>query len=116
MRPGRTVGSSGLVVVRGEVDGVGVDVGQHFAGDAGHAGLGVTHGGGWVAVDGAEVTLAVYKGVAEGEVLREADHGVHRLPGVAIEVVVTRERGRRPCAGLGVLLVELEAHLLRPIP
>ena len=36
----------GLVVVGGEVDGVGVDVGEHFAGDAGEAGLGVTHGGG----------------------------------------------------------------------
>ena len=27
----------GLVVVGGEVDGVGVDVGEHFAGEAGHA-------------------------------------------------------------------------------
>ena len=65
MRAGRTVGSSGgLVVVGGEVDGVGVDVGEHFAGDAGEAGLGVTHGGGRVAVDGAEVALAVDHGVA----------------------------------------------------
>ena len=55
----------GLVVVGGEVDGVGVDVGEHLAGDAGEAGLGVTHGGGWVAVDGAEVALAVDEEVAE---------------------------------------------------
>ena len=57
----------GLVVVGGEVYGVGVDVGEHFTGDAGHAGFGVTHRGGWVAVYGAEVTLAVYERIAEGK-------------------------------------------------
>ncbi len=51
----------GLVVVGGEVDGVGVDVGEHLAGDAGEAGFGVPHGGGWVAIDGAEVALAIYE-------------------------------------------------------
>ena len=66
----------GLVVVGDEVDGVGVDVGEHLAGDAGQARLGVAHGGGWVAVDGAEVALAVDERVAEREGLREADHGV----------------------------------------
>ena len=103
----------GLVVVGGEVDGVGVDVGEHFAGDAGEAGLGVTHGGGWVAVDGAEVALAVYEGVAEGEGLREADHGVVD-GGVAVGVVVAHDVAD-DLGGLGVLLVELEAHLLHAV-
>ncbi len=80
----------GLVVVGGEVDGVGVDVGEHLAGDAGHAGFGVTHGGGWVAVDGAEVALAIDERIAEGEGLGHADHGVVD-GGVAVGVVVTHD-------------------------
>ena len=65
-----------LVVVRSEVDGVGVDVGKHLPGDAGKARLGVAHGGGWIAVDGAKVSLAIDHGVAEREGLGQADHGV----------------------------------------
>ena len=103
----------GLVVVGGEVDGVGVDVGEHFAGDAGEAGLGVTHGGGWVAVDGAEVALAVDHGVAQGEGLGEADHGVVD-GGVAVGMVVAHDVAD-DLGGLGVLLVELEAHLLHAV-
>ncbi len=103
----------GLVVVGGEVDGVGVDVGEHLAGDAGEARLGVTHGGGWVAVDGAEVALAVDHGVAEGEGLREADHGVVD-GGVAVGMVVAHDVAD-DLGGLGVLLVELEAHLLHAV-
>ena len=103
----------GLVVVGGEVDGVGVDVGEHFAGDAGEAGLGVTHGGGWVAVDGAEVALAVDHGVAEAEGLGEADHGVVD-GGVAVGMVVAHDVAD-DLGGLGVLLVELEAHLLHAV-
>ena len=66
MRAGRTVGSSGgLVVVGHEVDGLHVDVGEHLAGDAHHAALGVTHGRGRIAVDGAEVALAVDQRIAQ---------------------------------------------------
>ena len=103
----------GLVVVGDEVDGVGVDVGEHLAGDAGEAGLGVTHGGGWVAVDGAEVALAVDEGVAEREGLGEADHGVVD-GGVAVGMVVAHDVAD-DLGGLGVLLVELEAHLLHAV-
>ncbi len=102
-----------LVVVEGEVDGVGVDVGEHLTGDAGESGLGVTHGGGWVAVDGAEVSLAVYEGVAQGEGLREADHGVVDR-GVAVGMVVTHDVSD-DLGGLGVLLVVLESHLLHAV-
>ncbi len=103
----------GLVVVGGEVDGVGVDVGEHLTGDAGEAGFGVTHGGGWVAVDGAEVALAVYEDVAEREGLREADHGVVD-GGVAVGMVVTHDVAD-DLGRLGVLLVVLEAHLLHAV-
>ena len=103
----------GLVVVGDEVDGVHVDVGEHFAGEAGEAGLGVAHGGGRVTVDRAEVALAVDHEVAQREGLGEADHGVVD-GGVAVGVVVTHDvadyLGR-----LGVLLVELEAHLLHAV-
>jgi len=103
----------GLVVVGDEVDGVGVDVGEELAGNAGEARLGVTHGGGWVAVDGAEVALAVYKWVAERKGLREADHGVVDR-GVTVGVEVAHDVSD-DLGGLGELLVELEPHLLHAI-
>ena len=51
-----------LVVVGGPVDRLRVDVAQHLRGDAGQAALGVAHGGGGVAVDRAEVAVAVDEG------------------------------------------------------
>ena len=103
----------GLVVVGDEVDGVHVDVGEHFSGEAGEARLGVAHGGGGVAVNGAEVALAVDHQVAQAEGLGEADHGVVD-GGVAMRVVVahdvTDDLGR-----LGVLFIELQAHLLHAV-
>ena len=66
-----------LVVVVGlEVDGLLVDVGQQLAADALHAALGVAVGGRRIAVDRAEVALAVDQRVAHREVLREAHQGV----------------------------------------
>jgi hypothetical protein len=103
----------GLVVVGDEVDGVGVDVGEELAGEARHAGFGVAHGGGWVAVDGAEVSLAVDQGVAQREGLGEADHGVVDR-GVAVGVVVAHDVAG-DLGGFGVLLVELETHLLHAV-
>ena len=88
MRAGRTDGSRlGLVVVRDEIDGFLVDVGQQLARDARHAHFGVTHGGRRVAVDRAEVALAVDQQVAHRERLRHAhDRVVHG--GVAVRVVL----------------------------
>ena len=64
------------VVGRAEVDGVLIDAVQQRARDLGQAGLGVAHGRGIVAVDIAEVALAVDQRVALRELLREAHHGV----------------------------------------
>ena len=78
-----------VVEVRAPVHRVHVDVGKHGIGDAGEAGLGVTHRGGRVAVDRAKVTLAVDQGVAQAEVLRHARHGI--IDGaVAVGVVFTQ--------------------------
>ena len=77
----------GAVVVVDEVDGVLVDVGEHLAGDRGQARLGVAHRGGGVAVDRAEVALAVDERVAHREVLGEPDEGVVQRA-VAVRVVL----------------------------
>ena len=103
----------GLVVVGRHVDGVGVDVGEHLAGDASEAALGVTHGGRRVAIDGAEVALAIDHGIAEGEILRKADHGVVDS-GIAVGMVVAHDVAD-DLGGLGEFLVELQAHLLHAI-
>ncbi|MNT09680.1 hypothetical protein D3C72_1444720 [compost metagenome] len=76
------------VVVGAEVHRFLVDVGQQFVGDLRQADFGVTHRRGVVAVDGAEVALAVDKHIAHGEILRHADNGViNRL--VTMGVVLT---------------------------
>jgi hypothetical protein len=55
----------GAVVVGPEIDGFLVDVGQQLVGDLGQADFGVAHGRGVVAVDRAEVALAVDQHVAQ---------------------------------------------------
>ena len=99
----------GAVVVVDEVDGVLVDVGQHLGRDARQAGLGVAHRRGAVAVDRAEVALAVDERVAHREVLGQADQGVVD-GGVAVGVVLAHhladDRG-----ALAVGRAGREAHL-----
>jgi hypothetical protein len=78
----------GAVVVGAEVDRFLVEVGQQLVRDLRHAHFGVTHRRRVVAVDRAEVALAVDQRIAQREVLRHAHHGVvHR--GVAVRVVFT---------------------------
>ena len=90
------------VVVLDEVDGVLVDVGEHLGGDRRHARLGVPHGRRRVAVDGAEVALAVDQRVAQRERLRHADQRVVDRD-VAVRVVlahhVADDRGALAVAG-----------------
>ena len=66
----------GVIEVGAEIDRVFVDVGQHLPGDLAQPGLGVAHGGGVVAIDRAEVALAVNQWVAHREILRQPHHGV----------------------------------------
>ena len=65
-----------VVEVQVKAHGVLVDVPQHGLGGGGHAGLGVTHGGRAVAVDGAEVAVAVHQHGAHHERLRHAGQRV----------------------------------------
>ena len=76
-----------LVVVGLEIDRLLVEVAQQLHGRLVEARLGVAHGRGRVAVDGAEVSMAVDQRHAHAERLGEADHGVvHR--GVAMRMVL----------------------------
>ena len=75
------------VVVVLEVDRLLVDVGEHLDGHRREAGLRVAHRGGGVAVDRAEVALAVDERVAQREVLGEPDEGVVQRD-VAVRVVL----------------------------
>ncbi len=85
----------GLVIVGLEVDGLLFHVAQHLHGGIGQTGLRVTHGCRGVAVDGAEVAVAVDQGQAHGEVLGKADHGVVD-GGVAMGVVLAHDLADRP--------------------
>ena len=77
----------GAVVVRLEVDGLLVDVGEQLGGDRRQAGLRVAHRRGAVAVDRAEVALAVDERVAHREVLGHPHEGVVDR-GIAMGVVL----------------------------
>ena len=103
----------GAVVVRAEIHGLLVDVGEHRRGDLRHADLGVPHRRGRVAVDGAEVALPVDERVAQREVLRHAhDRVVDR--GVAVRVEFADDLADR-LRGLAVLLVRRVAGLVHRV-
>ena len=73
-------------IVLAEVDRVLVDAFEEEAGDVGHPRFGVAIGGGGVAVDIAEIALAVDQRVARDEILGEADERVvDRLVAVRME-------------------------------
>ena len=57
----------GTIVVADEVDGVAIDVANHFEGKAVHSRLGVTHSRGFIAVDGTKVTMAIDEWISKGE-------------------------------------------------
>ena len=105
----------GAVVVVDEVDGFLVQVRKNGVGDLAHADFGVTHGGRGVAVDGAEVALAVYQHVAHGKGLGHTDDGVvHRRVAVGMVLTdhVTHDTGRLLVALVPVVveLVHREQH------
>ncbi len=78
------------IVGRAEIDGILVDPGQHQGGGIGELGLGVAHRRRAIAVDVAEIALAVDQPVALRELLRHAHHGViDRL--VAVGMVLAHD-------------------------
>ncbi|ABA48200.1 val start codon [Burkholderia pseudomallei 1710b] len=76
------------VVVRAEVDGFLVDVREQFVADLGHPDFGVAHRGRVIAVDRAEVALAVDEHVTQREILSHPDDRVVDR-GVAVRMVLT---------------------------
>ena len=103
----------GFVVVRRKIDRLLVDVGEHFAGHARHAGFGVAHRRRRVAVDRAEVALTVNHRIAQAEGLRHAHQGVvNRRVAVGME---DTHRLSDDLGALGVLLVVLQPHLVHRV-
>jgi hypothetical protein len=98
------------VVVRDEVDGVGVEVAQHLARERRQPRLGVPHRGRGVVVDRTEVALAVDERVAHREVLREPDEGVVDRR-VAVRVVLAHHLADDARA-LRVAAVRLQPRLV----
>ena len=76
------------VIVRHEIDGILVDVAQHFHGDLRHTHFRITHRSRRVAVDRAEVPVPIDQRIARREVLRHADSGLID-GGIAVRVVLT---------------------------
>ena len=102
--PGRTTGSCGLaVIVRTEIDRVLVDAVEQQPRDFGHARFGVTIGGGIIAVDVAEIALAVDQRIARGKILREPHHAHHRSTG-------RRADGKMPITSPTILADFLKAE------
>ena len=79
----------GFVVVGDEINGVLAHVLHERRAQVGQAGLRVTHGGGRVALDAAEVALAVHEALAHDPRLGHVDHrGID--DGLAVGMVVAR--------------------------
>ncbi len=92
------------VVVRHEIDGLGLDVGQNLGGESLQPAFGVAVRGRRIAVDRAEVALPIDQRVAHGEVLR---HAHQRLVGrrIAVRVVLPQH-----------LADDARALHIRPVP
>ena len=91
-----------LIEVRVPVDGLLIDVAQHFVRDLRHSGLGVSVGGRRVAINGTEVAVAVDEHIAHGEVLRQTDQSVVN-GSVAVRMIAAQhvaDAGRRLFEGL----------------
>ena len=87
--PGEHIGLlQGIVEVEREGHGLFIEIAQKFEGDGLQPRLGITHGGGGVAVHRAEVAVAVDERAPHVEVLCHTHHGVvHRS--VAVRVILT---------------------------
>ena len=75
------------IVVRAEIDGFLVDVGQHLVRDLRQSDFGIAHGCRVIAIDRAKIALAIHQHVSQREILGHAHDGVvHRT--VAVRVVL----------------------------
>ena len=79
----------GVIEVGGVVHRILFDVRQHIQAHLAHTSLGITIGGGGVAVDGTEVTVTVDQRIAQREILRHTHQRVVD-GGVTVGVIVTQ--------------------------
>ena len=85
---GWLLGAAVVVVLK--IDGLFVNVANHFHGQGRHAALGITRGSGWVVTRRSEVALTVYQRVAKVPVLNQANQGVVDSA-VAVRVKLTHD-------------------------
>ena len=100
----------GVVKVQGHVHGVLVHVPEHVFGHFLKLGLRVTHGCGRVTVYGAEVSLALHKGVTLVPVLAQTHHCII-YAGVSVRVILTHDLTHDTGTLLG-LAAEAQAHVV----
>ena len=103
----------GVIEVGDEIDGVLVDVGKQFFCDLRHARLGVPISRRRIAIDRAEVTLAVDQRIAQRERLRHAYHRVIDR-GISVRVILA-EHFADDFGALHVLAVMQQAHVMHRI-
>ncbi len=100
----------GSVVVLAEVDGLFVEVVEQALRDFRQTALGVTVGGGRIAIDGTEIALTVDQGDAHREILRHAHERI--IDRKVTMRVVFAHRLADDAGALHVLLVPVEAEFL----
>ena len=91
-----------VVVVRGEIHRLLLDIRQHIQRHLAHPGLGVAVGRGGMPVDGTEVSVSVHQGIPQGKILSQPDHGVVD-GGIAVRMVAAQHGAHR----VGALAVRL---------
>ena len=78
-----------VVKGRHKIDGILIDIRQHFRGNLAHTALGVTISRRRVAVNGTKVTVTVYQHIAHREILCQPHHRVID-GGVAVGMIFTQ--------------------------
>ena len=102
-----------FVKVWREIDRFLVDICEHLKIQLAHARLGVSHGGGAVTVDRAEVALAIHQRIARGKILRQA-HQRAVNGGVAVRMILTQNVADDTRA-LTIRLIRRDAQLVHGI-
>lgn len=91
-----------VIKVRVPVYGVLIDIREHVKGDLAQPCLGITVGGGRVAIDGTKVAVAIDERIAQREGLRQAHHGIVNT-GIAVRMIPAQhitDDGRALAVGL----------------
>ena len=66
----------GAIKIIQKINGVFIDILEHFPGKRCQAGFGITHGCRSVAINGTKISLSIHQRVAHGKILGQASHGV----------------------------------------